>query len=34
VTTVPDKQISIAIGEGSKAALSAYKYLLTKEIED
>lgn len=30
VTTVPDKQISIAIGEGSKSALSAYKYLLTK----
>jgi len=29
VTTVPDKQISIAIGEGSKAALSAYKYLIT-----
>jgi alkyl hydroperoxide reductase subunit F len=28
VTTVPEKQISIAIGEGSKAALSAYKYLL------
>jgi len=30
VTTVPEKQISVAIGEGSKAALSAYKYLLTK----
>ena len=30
VTTIPDKQISIAIGEGSKAALSAYKYLLTE----
>jgi alkyl hydroperoxide reductase subunit F len=28
VTTVPEKQIGIAIGEGSKAALSAYKYLL------
>jgi alkyl hydroperoxide reductase subunit F len=28
VTTVPEKQISVAIGEGSKAALSAYKYLL------
>jgi alkyl hydroperoxide reductase subunit F len=30
VTTVPEKQISIAIGEGSKAALAAYKYLLTQ----
>ena len=30
VTTVPEKQISVAIGEGSKAALSAYKYLLMK----
>lgn len=29
VTTVPEKQISVAIGEGAKAALSAYKYLLT-----
>ena len=28
VTSVPAKQISVAIGEGSKAALSAYKYLL------
>jgi alkyl hydroperoxide reductase subunit F len=28
VTTVPEKQISVAIGEGAKAALSAYKYLL------
>ena len=28
VTTVPEKQISVAIGEGSKAALSAYKYIL------
>jgi len=28
VTSVPEKQISVAIGEGSKAALSAYKYLL------
>jgi len=28
VTTVPEKQISVAIGEGTKAALSAYKYLL------
>jgi alkyl hydroperoxide reductase subunit F len=29
VTSVPAKQISVAIGEGSKAALSAYEYLLT-----
>lgn len=28
VTTVPEKQISVAIGEGAKSALSAYKYLL------
>jgi alkyl hydroperoxide reductase subunit F len=28
VSTVPEKQIGVAIGEGSKAALSAYKYLL------
>jgi alkyl hydroperoxide reductase subunit F len=28
VTTVPYKQIVIAMGEGSKAALSAYDYLL------
>jgi alkyl hydroperoxide reductase subunit F len=28
VTIVPEKQIGVAIGEGSKAALSAYKYLL------
>jgi alkyl hydroperoxide reductase subunit F len=28
VTTVPEKQIGVAIGEGTKASLSAYKYLL------
>lgn len=28
VTTVPEKQIGVAIGEGIKAALTAYKYLL------
>jgi len=28
VTTVPEKQIGVAIGEGTKAALTAYKYLL------
>ncbi|MEM3606524.1 MAG: FAD-dependent oxidoreductase, partial [Candidatus Bathyarchaeia archaeon] len=30
VTNVPEKQIIIAAGEGAKAALSAYNYLLTK----
>lgn len=28
VTTVPYKQIVIAVGEGAKSALSAYDYLL------
>ncbi len=32
VTTVPEKQIIIAAGEGAKAALSAYKYLLTNKL--
>lgn len=31
VTSVQDKQIIIAAGEGAKAALSAYRYLLEKE---
>jgi alkyl hydroperoxide reductase subunit F len=30
VTTVPEKQISVSIGEGTKAALSAYKYLVMR----
>jgi alkyl hydroperoxide reductase subunit F len=30
VTTVPEKQIIIAAGEGAKAALAAYEYLLTE----
>jgi alkyl hydroperoxide reductase subunit F len=30
VTTVPHKQIVIAAGEGAKAALSAYNYLINK----
>ena len=30
VTTVPYKQIVIAMGEGSKAALAAFEYLLTE----
>jgi alkyl hydroperoxide reductase subunit F len=32
VTTVPHKQIIIAAGEGSKAALSAYDYLVSKSF--
>ncbi|MEQ9210440.1 MAG: hypothetical protein RLN96_11460, partial [Pseudomonadales bacterium] len=33
VTTVPYKQIVIAMGEGSKASLSAFEYLLTLSDE-
>ena len=33
VTTVPYKQILIAMGEGSKASLSAFEYLLSQENE-
>jgi NADH-dependent peroxiredoxin subunit F len=32
VTTVPYKQIIIAMGEGSKAALSAFDYLIRNEV--
>lgn len=32
VTTVPHKQIIIAAGEGAKAALSAYDYLVNKSL--
>jgi len=32
VTTVPHKQIIIAAGEGAKAALSAYDYLINKSL--
>jgi alkyl hydroperoxide reductase subunit F len=32
VTTVPHKQIVIAAGEGAKAALSAYNYLIDKSL--
>jgi alkyl hydroperoxide reductase subunit F len=32
VTTVPHKQIVIAAGEGAKAALSAYEYLVNKSF--
>ncbi len=34
VTTVPYKQIVISMGEGSKASLSAFEYLLTHEVSD
>lgn len=30
VTSVPFKQVVVAVGEGSKAALSAYRYLVTQ----
>lgn len=32
VTTVPYKQIVVAMGEGSKAALAAFEYLLTLDV--
>jgi NADH-dependent peroxiredoxin subunit F len=31
VTTVPFKQVVVAVGEGSKAALSAYSYLISQK---
>ncbi|MDJ0653921.1 MAG: alkyl hydroperoxide reductase subunit F [Xanthomonadales bacterium] len=34
VTTVPYKQIVIALGEGSKAALTAFEYLVMNPVED
>ncbi len=33
VTNVPEKQIIVAAGEGAKAALSTYNYLLQKKME-
>ena len=33
VTTVPYKQIVIAAGEGSKAALSAFDYLIRQPVD-
>jgi alkyl hydroperoxide reductase subunit F len=33
VTTVPEKQIIVAAGEGAKAAIGAYKYLLRKGLQ-
>jgi alkyl hydroperoxide reductase subunit F len=32
VTTVPEKQIIIAAGEGAKAALAAYAYLIGRRL--
>ncbi|MFC3093493.1 alkyl hydroperoxide reductase subunit F [Alteromonas sediminis] len=34
VTTVPYKQIVVSMGEGSKAALAAFEYLLSHEVEE
>jgi alkyl hydroperoxide reductase subunit F len=34
VTTVPYKQIVIAAGEGSKAALSAFDYLIRQPVDE
>lgn len=34
VTTVPYKQIVISMGEGAKASLAAFEYLLTHETEE
>lgn len=34
VTTVPYKQIVVSLGEGAKASLAAFEYLLTHQTED
>ncbi len=34
VTTVPYKQIVISMGEGSKASLAAFEYLLTHDVDN
>jgi NADH-dependent peroxiredoxin subunit F len=34
VTTVPYKQIVIAVGEGAKASLSAFDHLIRASVED
>ena len=34
VTTVPYKQIVISMGEGAKASLAAFEYLLTLDVKD
>ncbi|NNJ91072.1 MAG: FAD-dependent oxidoreductase, partial [Gammaproteobacteria bacterium] len=33
VTTVPYKQIVVAMGEGAKASLAAFEYLLTHDVQ-
>jgi alkyl hydroperoxide reductase subunit AhpF len=32
VTDVAEKQVSVAVGDGALAALTAYKYLLAKKL--
>ena len=34
VTTIPYKQIIMAMGEGARAALSAFDYLIRNEFDD
>ncbi|MCW8108205.1 alkyl hydroperoxide reductase subunit F [Alteromonas ponticola] len=34
VTTVPYKQIVVSMGEGAKASLAAFEYLLTHQVEE
>ncbi|HBS77766.1 MAG TPA: alkyl hydroperoxide reductase subunit F, partial [Pseudomonas sp.] len=34
VTTVPYKQIVIAVGEGAKASLSAFDHLIRSSVDD
>jgi NADH-dependent peroxiredoxin subunit F len=34
VTTVPYKQIVIAVGEGAKAALGSFDYLIRSSADD
>jgi alkyl hydroperoxide reductase subunit F len=34
VTTVPFKQIVIAVGEGAKASLAAFDHLIRSSVED
>jgi alkyl hydroperoxide reductase subunit F len=34
VTTVPFKQIVIAVGEGAKASLSAFDHLIRQSVDE
>ena len=34
MTTVPYKQIVVAMGDGSKAGLSAFDYLIRNSVEE